>query len=113
MTAILVSRELLFATRLHDISARSGTDLVRVDDPDELPSPTSTRLVLVDWADRSDNWGLRLVEWCAEAPEDSRPRIVLFGPHTDLKAHAAARESGLGPMWARSKLLIELPSLMR
>ena len=39
-------------------------------------------------------------------------RVVLFGPHTDLAAHGAAREAGLGPMWARSKLVAELPDLL-
>ena len=35
--------------------------------------------------------------------------IILFGPHTDLDAHAAAREAGLGPMRARSALVAGLP----
>ena len=40
-------------------------------------------------------------------------RVILFGRHTDLEAHADARAAGLGPMWARSKLVAELPQLMR
>ena len=40
------------------------------------------------------------------------PRLILFGPHTDLEAHADARAAGLGPMWARSKLVAELQALM-
>jgi hypothetical protein len=39
-------------------------------------------------------------------------RVILFGRHTDLEAHAAAREAGLGPMWARSKLVTELSDLI-
>jgi hypothetical protein len=38
--------------------------------------------------------------------------VVLFGPHTDLAAHAEARAAGLGPMLARSKLLADLPTLL-
>jgi hypothetical protein len=40
-------------------------------------------------------------------------RVILFGPRTDLEAHAAARAAGLGPMWARSKVIAGLPSLLR
>ncbi len=39
------------------------------------------------------------------------PRLILYGPHTDLVAHAAASAAGLGPMLARSKLVASLPSL--
>jgi hypothetical protein len=37
---------------------------------------------------------------------------VLFGPHTDLDAHAAARDAGLGPMRARSAFFGALPELL-
>jgi hypothetical protein len=38
--------------------------------------------------------------------------VILFGPHGDLEAHAAARATGLGPMIARSKLVADLPTLV-
>jgi hypothetical protein len=38
--------------------------------------------------------------------------VILFGPHVDLDAHAAARDAGLGPMMARSKLLSSLGELL-
>ncbi len=112
MTVALVSRELLFATRIADAAARAGAEFVRVDEPSLLPPAEAVPLVLVDWAERQPGWGDALAEWCQDAPESARPRVVLFGPHTDLEAHAAARAAGLGPMWARSKLLLELPSLL-
>jgi hypothetical protein len=112
LTVALVSRELMMATRIADAAARAGVDFVRVDEPSGLPSPALVSLVLVDWAERSDGRAEALRRWCGDAPESSRPRIILFGPHTDLDAHAAARSAGLGPMWARSKLLSELPSLL-
>ncbi len=39
-------------------------------------------------------------------------RVILFGQHTDLADHADARATGLGPIWARSKLLASLKPLL-
>ena len=112
MTVALVSRELLFASRVAGAAQRAGVDILRFDDPAALPAPDDVALVLVDWADRDPGWAVALTGWLGGAPASVRPRIVLFGPHTDLEAHAAARVAGLGPMWARSKLPAELPSLL-
>jgi hypothetical protein len=112
LTVVLVSRELLFASRIAGAAERLGVDLVRVDDPAGLPAPSNVSLVLVDWAAREPNWGEQLAGWCAQSTVSGAPRAVLFGPHTDLEAHAAARAAGLGPMWARSRLLAELPGLL-
>ena len=112
MTAVLVSRELLFATRLHDIAMRAGVAFARIDDPSQLPAATSVRLVLVDWAERTSEWGPLLSGWLATVPAERRPKLILFGPHIDRKAHAEARGAGLGPMWARSRLVKALPELL-
>lgn len=112
MTVVLVGRDLLFGSRIADAAARSGRDFIRVEDPTGLPPPASVQLVLVDWAERRPDWGERLLAWSAEVSQAQRPRLVVFGPHTDLVAHAAARAAGLGPMWARSKLVAGLQSLL-
>jgi hypothetical protein len=112
LTVALVSRELLMATRIADAAARADVDCIRVDEPALLPAADTVGLVLVDWAERQAGWADALAQWCQGAPESHRPRVVLFGPHTDLEAHSAARAAGLGPMWARSKLLLELPGLI-
>jgi hypothetical protein len=95
--------DLMAFSRIEAAAAAAGAELVRVDRPDDLPPDLD--LIIVDWASRRPGWeaGLR----------DRSARVVLFGPHTDLEAHAAARSAGLGPMWARSKLLAELPVLLR
>ena len=111
MTVAVVSRDLMIATRIADAGARAGVEVQRFDDPSQLPSAAELSLVLVAWDDRRPDWGKRLVEWSAAAPL-APPRVVLFGPHTDLAAHAEARAAGLGPMWARSKLLSNLSVLM-
>lgn len=112
MTVAVVARDLMIATRIADAGARAGVEVRRFDDPSQLPSPDEVGLVLVDWGAREPGWAERLTTWCARATESARPRVVLFGPHTDLAAHAAARAAGLGPMWARSKLVSEIATLI-
>ena len=111
MTAVLISGELLLASRIIDAAGRAGEDIVRIGSPSDLPPAASVQLLLVDWSGRDSSWGDAIAEWMAAAPEGGRVRVVLFGPHTDLDAHAAARSAGLGPMWGRSKLVAELGSL--
>ncbi len=113
MTVAVLSPDLLISTRITDAAGRAGAPSVRVDRPDRLPDPSVVRLLLVDWAAREATWAEELRNWCLGAPESARPRIILFGPHTDLAAHSAARDSGLGPMLARSKLVADLPGLVR
>ena len=112
MTVAVVARDLMIATRIADAGAHAGIEVRRFDDPAQLPAAAEVSLLLVAWEERRPDWGSTLVEWCANAPHSARPHIVLFGPHTDLVAHADARAAGLGPMWARSKLIAELPSLL-
>jgi hypothetical protein len=109
---VLLARDLMIATRIADAGARAGTSVLRLDDPADLPSAHDVRLLLVDWADRRPGWSEALAKWCADAPESARPRVLLFGPHTDLVAHADARAAGLGPMRARSSLIADLPALL-
>jgi len=112
VTVALVARDLMIATRIADAGARAGIEVRRFDDPSRLPPGAELSLVLVAWDERRPDWGERLVEWHTGMPDSGPPRIVLFGPHTDLAAHAEARAVGLGPMWARSKLLSALPALL-
>ena len=100
-----VVTDLMLFSRLDSAATGAGATLLRVDDPAQLPDDLD--LVLVDWAAREPAWTGTL-----RAMAPGRIRVVLFGPHTDLDAHAAARASGMGPMMARSKLLASLPSLL-
>jgi hypothetical protein len=107
--AAVVSDLMLFS-RIEAAAAVSGASLLRADAPADLPADPPPDLVLVDWSARAPGWADALRAWRAAAPS---ARLILFGPHTDLEAHAAAREARLGPMWARSKLVAELPALLR
>jgi hypothetical protein len=109
----LVARDLIIASRIAEAAAGASVEFRRFDDPSDLPEPSEIQLLLVDWGNRLPEWGKQLTDWKALALTDGPPRVILFGPHVDLGAHADARAAGLGPMWARSKLIAELPTLLR
>jgi hypothetical protein len=102
MKVAAVVSDLMLFSRIESAARVAGVDLARVDSPASVPADAD--LVLVDWSARDLGWAdvLRGL---------SGPRVFLFGPHVDLDAHAAARDAGLGPMWARSKLLTSLANL--
>ena len=112
MTVVLLARDLFIGSRISAAAERAGASFSQVADPADLPPPDTVSFLLVAWDERRPDWGERIVGWCADAPLSTPPRVVLFGPHTDLAAHADARTAGLGPMWARSKLVAELGSLL-
>lgn len=109
---VVLARDLIIATRIADAAARIGRSTLRIDDPAALPEPDGVRLAFVDWAEREAGWATALRDWMARATKPDRARIVLFGPHTDLDAHRAARDARLGPMIARSKLVGDLAELV-
>ena len=94
--------DLMLFSRIDAAAASADASLVRVSSPADLPPDLD--LVLVDWSAREATW--------ADVLRALPARVILFGRHTDLEAHAAARAAGLGPMWARSKLVAELPPLL-
>jgi hypothetical protein len=93
------------------VRAAAG-EFVRLDAPDALPPAGEVDVLLVDWADRQPGWGAAIAAWRDTDP-GHRPRVILFGPHTDLEAHAAARSGDLGPMRARSAFFSSLPHLLK
>jgi len=97
-----VVTDLMLFSRIDAAASTAGAFLVRVDAPGQLPEDLD--LVLVDWSARQTDW--------TDALSTTGGRVILFGRHTDLDAHAAARAAGLGPVWARSKLIAELSSLL-
>jgi hypothetical protein len=103
MRVAAVVSDLMLFSRIESAACAAGAQLARVDSPSDIPP--DAEVVLVDWSARQPDWADALRRL-------SGPRLVLFGPHTDLEAHAAARDAGLGPMWARSRLLSGLASLL-
>ena len=109
MTVALVGRDLLFGSRVADLVARSGRPFVRVDEPLALPAAGTLSIVPVDWSERAPEWEDQLRAWRSA---DGAPRLILFGSHKDLDAHAAASAFGHGPMWGRSRVLTDLPKVL-
>ena len=103
MKVAAVVSDLMLFSRIESAARVAGVALARVDAPGDIPADAD--LVLVDWSAREPDWAGALSVL-------STARVIVFGPHTDLEAHAAAREAGLGPMWARSKLLTTLPLVL-
>lgn len=111
MRATLISSDLLTISRLESAAARAQHALETIADPGRLTlDGEQSHLILVDWGARQASWGTELQRLIAGAP--SAARVILFGPHRDLTAHAEARAAGLGPMMARSKVFADLPSLL-
>jgi hypothetical protein len=108
VSVVFLGRDLIFASRVAAAAERHETDFRRVDTPAELPPPSGVWLLLVDWAERQPEWAEAIGAWAGQGG----PRVIVFGPHTDLEAHAAARDAGIGPMWARSKLFTSLDALL-
>jgi hypothetical protein len=104
MRVAAVISDLMLYSRIESAARAAGASVLRVDRPADIPN-ADLDLVLVDWSAREPGWADALAG-------RSGARIVLFGRHTDLEAHAAARAAGLGPMWARSKLVTELATLV-
>lgn len=113
MRVVYLGRDLMMGSRIAAAADSAGASLRRVDVPNDLPPPGDVDLVLVDWSERSASWAPVLAKWCSLAPGASAPRLILFGPHVDLTAHADARAADLGPMMARSKLITSLPGLLK
>lgn len=109
---VIVARDLIIATRIAEAAAHAGHEVERVDSPADLPPAASVSIAFVDWDAREPGWGARLAGWSESASPAERPRLVVFGPHSDLAAHADARTAGIGPMLARSKLTTDLRRLL-
>jgi hypothetical protein len=106
MRVAAVVSDLMLYSRIEAAATTVGADLTRVDSP--LDVPHDVQLILVDWSANQPDWAAALA-----ARRESGCRVVLFGPHTDLDAHSAARQAGLGPMMARSAFVRRLGDLLR
>ena len=101
--------DLIAASRIESAISSAGGTLCRIETVADLPPADTVDLLVVDWGARRPDWGPALVRWRGSGAD---PRVVLFGPHTDLDAHAEARVAGLGPMRARSAFFSALLRLL-
>jgi len=110
---LVLSRDLILASRILAEASATGQAARLVSEPIALPPPVDVDLLFVNWADRDPGWAAALLAWRDRVPPSASPTLVLYGPHTDIEAHAEARSAGLGPVLARSKLVADLPELLR
>ena len=89
MKVAAVVTDLMLYSRIESAARVAGVELARVDTPAGIPPGAD--LVLVDWSAREPGWTEPLQVL-------NGARVILFGPHVDLDAHAAAKAAGLGPM---------------
>ncbi len=108
MRVAAVIIDLMLFSRIEAAAAHAGAVLFRADTPADLLPLSTVDLLLVDWSARRPDWANALIPW----RDAAATRLILVGRHTDLGAHAAAKAAGLGPMWARSRLVGELRSLL-
>lgn len=109
---VVLARDLIIASRFAEAAASERVTMLRIDHPSELPETERVRRLFVDWGAREPDWAPSIRSWLARGSEAHRPGVTLFGPHTDLAAHADARAAGLGPMMARSRLVRDLSQLV-
>ena len=103
--------DLIAASRIESATTAAGGTFTRIDVIDDLPASNAVDLLVVDWGARRPGWDAAIAGWRG-GEVDAAPEVILFGPHTDLAAHADARAAGLGPMRARSAFFSNLPDLI-
>ena len=109
MRVSALAPDLIAASRIQDAVERLGDDFARITRIEELPTPETIDLLVVDWGMRESGWGRRIADWRAPGP---RVQILLFGPHADKDAHASAALHHLGPVMARSGFFSRLDGLL-
>ncbi len=112
MRILVLASDLITASRIEGVAVVEGGTVTRIESPAALDAGERADLLVVDWTERGPGWAEAIAAW-RDAASDPRPDIILFGPHTDLEAHADARSSGLGPMRARSALVGEVAKVLR
>lgn len=107
MRLVLLVDDLYFRVRLADLAERLG---IEVCGPDALPEDDRPVLAVVDLAGPADRWA-RAVE---ELKGRLGPRLTVlgFGPHRDVGLFRQARAAGFDHVWARSKLVTDLPAFL-
>ena len=112
MKVIVVSRDLIFASRIAAIAAEAGVQDERVDEPGAVLA-TNRDVVILEWDDRGPQWAGALAAWTA-TPDDRQagPRVIAAVSHRDPAGIREAKAAGVRHVVARSGLAALLRSFL-
>lgn len=106
MRLVLLVDDLYFRVRLTDLADRLG---LRVCDPGAVADDGEAVVAVVDLA-RWDGWAGVVADLRARL--GSRLTVLGFGPHRDVGLFRRARAGGCDYVWAKSKLVADLPEFL-
>ncbi len=110
-TALLISRDFLFSSKVTGTAAALGLQAVVVADVADLAAKlaaTPCRCVIVDLSLP----GLKVVDVVSALPAENRPAVIAFGAHVDTARLQEAHKAGCDEVMPRSKLSATLPEIL-
>lgn len=110
---VCLAADLLVATRLQDVICAQGGQPVLTETPEALVDAVDHHfpvLILVD-LQTAGNWQLAIAR-CKMRPQSRQIPLYAFGSHVDVATLQAARQAGADHVWARSKMLTELVTVV-
>lgn len=112
-TIVCLEPNLFFAPRLVDVIQHQGGFPVIVETPEAFVDAVDRHfpvLALIDLASEGD-WAHAITR-CKMRPQTSQIPLIAFSSHVDVDALSAARQAGADHIWARGKLMGELPQVV-
>jgi CheY-like chemotaxis protein len=111
-TALLISRDLFFTSKITGTAEALGTRVEVVADADAAARRVESegfRCVFVDLADT----GLDVAGFFASLSPENRPPVIAFGSHVATARLQAARDAGCDEVMPRSRFSTSLPELLK
>ncbi len=114
MSAVYLTKDLLFSSRVTNTAMAIGLEMSVVADQAQLLArleASDVRFVLLDFGMP----GLDLLELVPQIRDKaSTPvTVVAFGPHVDIAGIAAARQSGCDQVYARGQFNNQMVDILR
>jgi hypothetical protein len=104
---VLFVDDLYFRVRLVDLAERLGLE---VSDPAAIADDGGPVLAVVDLAGRAEAWSRAVAD--LKARLGLRLTVLGFGPHRDVGLFRQARAAGFDHVWAKSRLVSDLPDFL-
>jgi CheY-like chemotaxis protein len=110
-TALLISRDLFFTSKVTGTASALGIEVQVVGDAHAAASQVRAReyrCIFIDLADA----GLDVGIFFADLKGDSHPPVIAFGSHVATARLQTAREAGCDEVMPRSRFSASLPELL-